>query len=161
MRHILTHPCIGGFASVRLPKGPKGTLANVIARDQSGAPLTPHQGIIPSQTWLELQEKIGQRGLAERQYENGVPELSGWKFSRCAMCEGSMGKSGCYYMCANPIGHGGLSVQTAHLDDYVARQVWAKITNADLADPDDQAWLVAAALRFAEQEDLSSLIATP
>ncbi len=158
VRHILTHPCIGGFASVRVPKGPKGTLANVIARDESGTPLTPHQGIIPGQTWLELQEKIGQRGLAERQYENSVPSLlSGWKFSRCATCEGSMGKSGRYYMCANPVGHGGLSVQIVHLDDHVARRVWAKISSADLSDPDDQAWLVAAAARFAEQEDLAGV----
>ncbi|MFD5916397.1 recombinase family protein [Kitasatospora sp. NPDC058201] len=158
VRHILTHPCIGGFASARLPKGPKGTLTNVIARDGSGAPLAPHKGIIPGQTWLELQEKIGQRGLAERQYENSVPELlSGWKFSRCAKCEGSMGKSGRYYMCANPIGHGGLSVQITHLDDFVARRVWAKISNADLSDPEDQAWLVAAAVRFAEQQDLAGV----
>jgi DNA invertase Pin-like site-specific DNA recombinase len=158
VRHILSHPCIGGFASVRVPKGPKGTLTNVIARDESGTPLTPHEGIISGQRWLELQEKRGERGRATRALEKSVPELlAGWKFMRCDVCEGSMGKNGLYYACSNPIGHGGLSVQIVHLDTHVAGAVWARIANSDLSDPDDREWLAAAAARFAKQEDLAGV----
>lgn len=158
VRGILTHPCIGGFASQRVPKGPKGTLTNVIARDGSGAPLEPHTGIITGAEWLRLQEVIGQRGISQRKQGKATPELlSGWKFIRCGVCEGSLGKTGAYYMCANPVGHGGLAVQISHLDDYVAQRVWAKIRNADLSDPDDRAWLFAAAARFAIQKDLAGV----
>lgn len=158
VRHILTHPCIGGFGSVRVPKGPKGTLYNVVARSDAGEPLTPHKGIITGAEWLRLQEALGQRGKATRKHGTSEPMLlSGWKFLRCGLCEGSMGKTSTYYVCANPIGHGGLSVQITHLDAHVAESVWARIANSDLSDPDDREWLAAAAARFAKQEDLAGV----
>ncbi|MFZ4301633.1 hypothetical protein ACOZE3_27425 [Streptomyces cinereoruber] len=42
------------------------------------------------------------------------------------------------YMCANPKGHGGLSIKRKDADDYVARRVWARLAAADVADHEDR-----------------------
>jgi hypothetical protein len=159
VRSILTHPAIGGFAVVREARGEKGTLYNVIARDDAGQPLAPHTGIITGAEWLHLQEKVaGSKPKPGRKPGKATARLlSGWRFATCDVCGNSLGQSQKHYMCANPVGHGGLAVQIEHLDDYVARRVWAKLTTADMSDEVDRAWLIAAATRFAEQRDLSGV----
>jgi len=159
VRGIVTHPAIGGFAVAREPRGAKGTLYNVIARDESGQPLTPHKGILTGAQWLLMQEKVGTRKLKPGSRPvKAVPQLlSGWRFARCGLCDNALGQAKPYYLCANPVGHGGLAVQIGQADNYVARRVWSKIAAADMSDPTDRAWLIAAATRFAEQRDLSGV----
>ncbi|GCB46574.1 phage integrase [Streptomyces sp. NL15-2K] len=162
VRWILNHPAIGGFASERVKRGK--AYVNVIARDETGAPLTTHRGIIPGAKWLELQERRKKRNKANRQ-PGGTADaklLSGWRFMTCGLCVGSMGQSKNnggqdYYMCANPKGHGGLSIKREYVDDYVARRVWARLVNADMNNEEDREWVAAAALRFAQQTDLAGV----
>lgn len=162
VRWILNHPAIGGFASERTKRGK--AYVNVIARDATGAPLTPHTGIIDGAKWLELQEHRKKRNKSNRQ-PGGTAEarlLSGWRFARCGICEGSMGQTKNnggqdYYMCSNPKGHGGLSVKRVDADDYVARRVWARLVNADMDNDEDREWVAAAALRFAAQKDMAGV----
>ncbi|WP_322726225.1 recombinase family protein [Streptomyces spongiae] len=162
VRWILNHPAIGGFASQRVKRGK--AYVNVIARNETGAPLTPHRGIISGAAWLELQELRSRSTKSNRQPGGeATPRLlSGWRFMRCGICEGSMGQTKNnggqdYYMCANPKGHGGLSVKRKDADDYVARRVWARLANADMDDEADREWVAAAALRFAVQRDLAGV----
>ncbi|MCM1972637.1 recombinase family protein [Streptomyces sp. G1] len=158
VRWILNHPAIGGFASERVKRGK--AYVNVIARDEAGSPLAPHRGIIDGAKWLELQDRRNKRNKTNRQ-PGGTAEprlLSGWRFTRCGVCEGSMGQTKNnggqdYYMCSNPKGHGGLSIKRDHVDDYVARRVWARLVNADMDRQEDREWVAAAALRFAQQAD--------
>ncbi|MFF9849960.1 recombinase family protein [Streptomyces litmocidini] len=160
VKWILSHPAIGGFASERVKRGK--TYENVIARNLVGKPLTPHRGIIPGPKWLELQEKRKARTRPNRKLGGEVVPtlLSGWRFSTCGLCAGALGqtsdRSTGAYMCANPKGHGGLSIGRDVLDDFVARCVWARLENADMDNPEDRAWVEAAAQRFAHQKDLSS-----
>ncbi len=172
VRWILNHPAIGGFAFERVKRGK--AYVNVIRRDETGKPLTPHTGILTGAEWLELQEHRNgpQRANQRPGRADAVPTLlSGWRFLGCAVCGGSMGKSGGtagrngktsqpVYMCANPKGHGGLSIARAELDDYVARRVWARLTNADMDDEDDREWVAAAAARYAAQKDLAGVAET-
>jgi DNA invertase Pin-like site-specific DNA recombinase len=169
VRWILNHPAIGGFASDRVLRGKAHV--NVIARDETGKPLTPHTGLITGARWLELQEARKKRSRPD--FRPGGEEitptlLSGWRFTRCGVCRGSMGQTGGTkgrngtlsagsYMCANPKGHGGLAIRREMLDDYVANRVWARLTHADMDDPADRVWVEAAALRFAAQTDLAGV----
>lgn len=167
VRWILNHPAIGGFAVERVKRGKAHE--NVIARDSTGKPLTPHTGIITGAEWLELQERRKSRSKPQcRPGGDSVNAtlLSGWRFLTCGVCGGSMGQTGGTtmrngkqsdggYMCANPKGHGGLMITRPTLDEYVARRVWARLTTADMADPADRAWVEAAALRYAAQRDLA------
>ncbi|MFF8442945.1 recombinase family protein [Streptomyces californicus] len=162
VRWILSHPAIGGFASERVKRGK--AYVNVIARNEAGAPLTPHRGVIEGARWLELQERRSKRTKTNRQpCGEAMPTLlSGWRFTTCGICSGSMGQSKNnggqdYYMCANPKGHGGLSVKRDQLDDYVAGCVWARLQAANIDDEQDREWLAEAALRFALQRDLSGV----
>ncbi|MFF5426035.1 MULTISPECIES: recombinase family protein [unclassified Streptomyces] len=162
VRWILSHPAIGGFASERVKRGK--AYVNVIARDEGGAPLTPHRGVVPGAKWLELQEQRSKRNKTDRQPggEATPTLLSGWRFTTCGICTGSVGQSRNnggqdYYMCANPKGHGGLSIKRKDADDYVARRVWARLAAADVDDREDREWLAEAALRFALQRDLSGV----
>nr|WP_037968412.1 recombinase family protein [Streptomyces sp. SS] len=158
---ILTHPAIGGFASERVKRGK--SYVNVIARNRVGKPLAPHRGIISGAKWLELQEKRKARTTPNRKPSGDtIPTLlSGWRFSTCGLCTGSVGQSpgngDGSYMCANPKGHGGLSIKRSELDDFVARRVWARLANADMENDDDREWVAAAARRFAHQKDLTSI----
>ncbi|MEU3980375.1 recombinase family protein [Streptomyces sp. NPDC026672] len=168
VRWILNHPAIGGFAYERVKHGKAHV--NIIRRDPSGKPLTPHTGIISGSRWLELQEKrSGKVSPARKPGAEVKPTLlSGWRFLGCRVCGGSMGQSqggrkrngelaeGAY-MCSNPKGHGGLTIKRSELDDYVARQVWARLHTADMDDKDDRAWVAAAADRFARQRDLAGV----
>ncbi|WP_326699421.1 recombinase family protein [Streptomyces sp. NBC_01754] len=162
VRWILSHPAIGGFASERVKRGK--AYVNVIARNEAGVPLTPHRGVIEGARWLELQERRSKRTKTNRQPggEATPTLLSGWRFTTCGICSGSMGQSKNnggqdYYMCANPKGHGGLSIKRDQLDDYVAGCVWARLHAADIDDEEDRGWLAEAALRFALQRDLSGV----
>ncbi|MFE9767069.1 recombinase family protein [Streptomyces sp. NPDC005808] len=168
VRWILNHPAIGGFAFERVKHG-KAHI-NVIRRDPGGKPLTPHTGILSGSKWLELQEKRSGKKLSDRKPGAEVEPtlLSGWRFLGCHICGGSMGQSQGgrkrngdiaegNYMCANPKGHGGLSVKRSELDEYVAGKVWARLRTADMEDEHDQAWIAAAAERFALQHDLAGV----
>lgn len=162
VRWILSHPAVGGFASERVKRGK--AYVNVIARDEGGAPMTPHRGVVAGAKWLELQEKRSKRNKTNRQPggEATPTLLSGWRFATCEICTGSLGQSKNnggqdYYMCANPKGHGGLSIKRKDADDYVARCVWARLAAADVDDHEDREWLAEAALRFALQHDLSGV----
>ncbi|MGO4426032.1 recombinase family protein, partial [Streptomyces sp. MCAF7] len=62
-----------------------------------------------------------------------------------------------YYMCANPKGHGGLSIKRKDADDHVARRVWARLSSADMNDEEDREWVAAAALRYVAQADLAGV----
>ncbi|MFJ5076805.1 recombinase family protein [Streptomyces sp. NPDC088553] len=162
VRWILSHPAVGGFASERVKRGK--AYVNVIARDGGGAPLSPHRGVVAGARWLELQERRSKRTRTNRQPggEATPTLLSGWRFATCEICTGSLGQSKNnggqdYYMCANPKGHGGLSIKRKDADDHVARCVWARLTGADPDDDEDREWLAQAALRFALQRDLSGV----
>lgn len=168
VRWILNHPAIGGFAFERVKHG-KAHI-NVIRRDPGGKPLTPHTGILSGSKWLELQEKRSGKNLSDRKPGAEVEPtlLSGWRFLGCRICGGSMGQSQGgrkrngdlaegNYMCANPKGHGGLSVKRSELDEFVASKVWARLRTADMEDEHDQAWIAAAAERFALQHDLAGV----
>ncbi|MZE53490.1 recombinase family protein [Streptomyces sp. SID5770] len=162
VRWILSHPAIGGFASERVKRGK--AYVNVIARDEGGAPLTPHRGVVAGAEWLELQEQWSKRNKTNRQPGGeAIPTLlSGWRFTTCGICTGSMGQTKNnggqdYYMCANPKGHGGLSIKRKDADDYVAQRVWARLAAADVDDQEDREWLAEAALRFALRHDLSGV----
>lgn len=168
VRWILNHPAIGGFAFERMKQGK--SYVNAIRRDITGKPLTPHRGIIPGARWLELQEKRGTKmNPARKPGSEAVPTLlSGWQFATCRICTGSIGQSpgsrkrngelsDGVYMCSNPKGHGGLSIKRADLDDYIAARVWARLSAADMEDAEDQAWVAAAAERFAMQSDLAGV----
>ncbi|MFH9722700.1 recombinase family protein [Streptomyces sp. NPDC017254] len=162
VRWILSHPAVGGFASERVKRGEAHV--NVIARDEGGAPLTPHRGVVAGARWLELQEKRSKRTKTNRQPggEAAPTLLSGWRFATCGICTGSLGRSRSNggqdsSMCANPKGHGGLSIKRKDADEHVARCVWARLTGADPDDDEDREWLAQAALRFALQRDLSGV----
>ncbi|MFD5640725.1 recombinase family protein [Streptomyces anulatus] len=169
VRWILNHPAIGGFAFERVKHG-KAHI-NVIRRDETGAPLTPHRGILTGARWLEVQEKRGNPTNPTRKPGNDevAPTLlSGWRFTTCGICHGSMGQSpgsrkrngelsDGVYMCSNPKGHGGLAIKRAEIDEYVAQRVWARLSAADMEDAEDQAWVAAAAERFALQKDLAGV----
>ncbi|MEV0126803.1 recombinase family protein [Streptomyces sp. NPDC050703] len=162
VRWILDHPAIGGFASTRVKRGK--AYVNVIARDEAGSPLTPHRGIISGARWLELQEhrKLPSKYTRQPGGEAVPTLLSGWRFSDCGVCTGSVGQSEATdghgtYMCANPKGHGGLSIRRKDADEYVARRVWQRLITADMADEDDRAWVAAVAVRYARQKDLAGV----
>ncbi|MDX2293746.1 MULTISPECIES: recombinase family protein [Streptomyces] len=162
VRWILSHPAIGGFASERVKRGK--AYVNVIARNEGGAPLTPHRGVVPGAKWWELQEQRSKRNKTNRQPggEATPTLLSGWRFTTCGICTGSMGQSKNnggqdYYMCANPKGHGGLSIKRKDADDYVAGRVWARLAAVDMDDEEDREWVAEAALRFALRRDLSGV----
>ncbi|MGW4701272.1 recombinase family protein [Streptomyces sp. NPDC004285] len=162
VRWILSHPAVGGFASERVKRGK--AYVNVIARNEGGAPLTPHRGVVGGARWLELQERRSRRSKTNRQPggEAAPTLLSGWRFATCAICTGSLGQSRNKdgqdsYMCANPKGHGGLSIKRKDADDHVARSVWARLTGADPDEDEDREWLAQAALRFALRRDLSGV----
>lgn len=162
---ILSHPAIGGFASQRVKRGK--AYVNVVRRDPSGKPLTPHRGIVKGARWLELQAKRNRLTDSTRltgSTETEATLLSGWRFTSCGLCAGGMGQSpgglkrngqpaDPMYMCANPRGHGGLAIRRAALDEYVARRVWARLSTADMDDERDRDWVAAAAQRFALQHD--------
>lgn len=159
VRWILSHPAIGGFASERVKRGK--VYVNVIAQNEAGTPLTPHRGVIPGARWLELQEKRSKRARNDRQPGGEVTPtlLSGWRFTTCGICTGSMGQTKSnggqgYYMCSNPKGHGGLSIKRKDADDHVAGRVWARLADADVDDGTDREWVAEAALRFATHRDL-------
>lgn len=162
VRWILSHPAIGGFASERVKRGKAHV--NVIARNEAGEPMSPHRGVIEGTRWLELQELRSKRTKTNRQPggEAAPTLMSGWRFTTCGVCSGSMGQSRNnggqdYYMCANPKGHGGLSIKRNDLDHYVAGRVWARLRSADVDDAEDRKWLADAVLRFALQRDLSGV----
>lgn len=157
VRWILNHPAIGGFANERVKRGKAHV--NVVARDATGKPLAPHRGIISGTRWLELQEVRKLRSNPNRRTgTEAIPTLlAGWRFTTCQVCGGSVGQSPGVYMCANPKGHGGLSIKRDVMDDFVARRVWARLANADMEDDDDRDWVAAAAVRFAAQRDLAGI----
>lgn len=168
VRWILNHPAIGGFAFERVQRGK--SFVNVIRRDPGGKPLTTHTGIISGSRWLELQEKRNGKLNPDRKPPTDVVPtlLSGWMFLECGICDGSMGQTSGgrkrngeladgNYMCSNPKGHGGLTVKRSEVDEYVARRVWQRLATADMEDEDDQAWVAAAAERFAFQRDLAKV----
>ncbi|MGW0530650.1 recombinase family protein [Streptomyces sp. NPDC003032] len=168
VRWILNHPAIGGFAFERVKRGK--AYVNVIRRDTTGKPLTPHTGIMSGSRWLELQEKRSGKQKPDRKPAADVEPtlLSGWMFLGCGICDGSMGqspggtkrngeKAEGNYMCSNPKGHGGLTVKRSEIDEYVARRVWQRLATADMEDEDDQTWVAAAAERFALQRDLAGV----
>ncbi|WP_051819364.1 recombinase family protein [Streptomyces sp. NRRL S-920] len=159
---ILDHPAIGGFASERVKRGK--SYVNAVARDSTGAPLTPHKGIITGAKWLQLQEVRKKPTKANRQPggESDPTLMSGWRFLTCRLCGGSAGQTpstsgGGSYMCSNPKGHGGLSIKREAADDYVAQRVWSRLLTADIENEDERHWLAAAALRFARQHDLAGV----
>ncbi len=162
VRWIINHPAIGGFASERVKRGK--AYENVVAQDAAGKPMAPHRGIVTGAKWLELQERRKKRN-ANRKPGNGetAPRLlSGWRFSTCGICAGSIGQAKNnggqdYYMCANPKGHGGLSIKREEADHYVAGKVWARLIAADMEDETDRGWVAAAALRHAGQKDLAGV----
>lgn len=162
VRWIINHPAIGGFASERVKRGK--AYENVVARGAAGKPMAPHRGIIAGAKWLELQERRKKRNANRKPgSEETTPRLlSGWRFSTCGICIGSIGQTKNnggqdYYMCANPKGHGGLSIKREEADSYVAGKVWARLINADMDDETDRSWVAAAALRYAGQKDLAGV----
>ncbi|MEU1023662.1 recombinase family protein [Streptomyces sp. NPDC005904] len=162
VRWIINHPAVGGFASERVKRGK--AYENVVAQDAAGKPMAPHRGIVTGAKWLELRERRKKRN-ANRKPGNGetTPRLlSGWRFSTCGICAGSIGQAKNnggqdYYMCANPKGHGGLSIKREEADHYVAGKVWARLIAADMEDETDRGWVAAAALRHAGQKDLAGV----
>ncbi|MEU1414745.1 recombinase family protein [Streptomyces sp. NPDC005731] len=155
---ILRDPRLAGYAAER-----HGT-KRVILRDNSGAPLAAHEGIVPVDDWWRLQDVLdGRTPQVVRQGGRSVPSLlgsAGMLF--CEVCGSSMvtdkrnGKP--LYRCnraqsgAVP-GHGGLAINMDAADDVVARTVWSRLTAQDPEDPEDLEWLAEAARRFAAQGD--------
>ncbi|MFF7361092.1 recombinase family protein [Streptomyces sp. NPDC008125] len=168
VRWILNHPGIGGFAYERVKHGK--SYVNVIRRDETGKPLTPHTGIISGSRWLALNELRSKKvNPARKPGADSIPSLlAGWRFLGCHICKGSMTKNASgkmrngspanpQYMCANPKGHGGMAVIMSTLDNYVAQRVWARLATVDMEDENDRAWVAVAAQRFALQNNLAGV----
>ncbi|WP_406362886.1 recombinase family protein [Streptomyces sp. NBC_00715] len=152
---ILRDPRLAGYAAER-----QGT-KRVILRNDSGAPLVAHEGIVPADDWWQLQHVLdGRTPQVVRQGGRSVPSLlgsAGMLF--CEVCGSSMvtdkrnGKQ--LYRCnraqsgAVP-GHGGLAINMDAADDVVARTVWSRLTALD---PEDLEWLAEASRRIAAQAD--------
>lgn len=155
---ILRDPRLAGYAAER-----QGT-KRVILRDDSGAPLVAHEGIVPADDWWRLQDVLdGRTPQVVRQGGRSVPSLLGGAgMLFCGVCGSSMvtdrrnGKQ--LYRCnraqsgAVP-GHGGLAINMEAADDVVARTVWSRLTALDPEDSEDLEWLGEAARRCAAQAD--------
>jgi site-specific DNA recombinase len=155
---ILRDPRLAGYAAER-----QGT-KRVILRDDSGAPLVAHEGIVPADDWWRLQDVLdGRAPQVVRQGGRSVPSLLGGAgMLFCGVCGSSMvtdkrnGKP--LYRCNRAqsgavAGHGGLAINMDAADDVVARTVWGRLTALDPRDPEDLEWLAEAARRFAAQAD--------
>ncbi|MFD5518637.1 recombinase family protein [Streptomyces sp. NPDC127066] len=155
---ILRDPRLAGYAAER-----QGT-KRVILRDDSGAPLAAHKGIIPSDDWWRLQEVLdGRAPQVVKQGARSVPSLlGGTGMLFCGVCGSSMvtdkrdGKQ--LYRCNRAMsgavpGHGGLAINMEAADAVVTRTVWGRLTALDPREPEDLEWLAEAARRFAAQAD--------
>jgi hypothetical protein len=155
---ILRDPRLAGYASEN--QGVK----RVVVRDDSGAPLKAHEGIVPTEEWWRLQDVLnGRTPHIVKQGGRSVPSLlgsAGMLF--CGVCGSTMvtdkraGKP--LYRCNRAMhgavpGHGGLAINMDVTDDVVARTVWSRLTALDPEDPDDLDLLAEASRRFATQAD--------
>ncbi|MEN1890649.1 recombinase family protein [Streptomyces mirabilis] len=155
---ILRDPRLAGYAAER-----QGTKRAVL-RDNSGAPLVSHEGIVPADDWWRLQDVLdGRTPHVVRQGGRSVPSLLGGAgMLFCGVCGSSMvtdkRNDKQLYRCNRAQsgavqGHGGLAINMDAADDVVARTVWSRLTALDPRDPEDLEWLAEAARRFAAQAD--------
>lgn len=155
---ILRDPRLAGYAAEN--QGVK----RAVVRDDTGAPLVAHEGIVPADDWWRLQDVLdGRTPQIVKQGGRSVPSLlgsAGMLF--CGVCGSTMvtdnrnGKP--LYRCNRAVsgaveGHGGLAINMDVTDDVVARVVWSRLTALDPEDPADLEWLAEASRRFAAQAD--------
>ncbi|MFC7966856.1 recombinase family protein [Streptomyces cinereoruber] len=170
---VLRDPRLAGFAAVwegrvmpttdeegtRVP-GKVGK--RVILRDDSGAPLMSHGGIIEPAEWWALQDVLdGRTKIVTRSGRRVATLLAGHGFLSCDVCGSVMvadKRNGVrYYKCNRATGsvpgHGGLTINMEQTDDEVARRVWSRLEALDPDDPEELEWLAEAARRFAMQQE--------
>ena len=168
---VLRDPRLAGYAAEwRKNVNGKGR-ERVPMRTEDGSPLVAHGGIVTPVEWLEVCAALNSRtGPVPRQRpatqgrSSERSLMGGWNFLFCGVC-GSIMVVDWYrdcYRCNRRggtvvPGHGGLGITSSIVDTVVARQVWYRLANADLEDPEDAAWLVAAAQRFARQHEVADV----
>ncbi|MFB6848219.1 recombinase family protein [Streptomyces sp. NPDC056373] len=157
----LRDPRIAGMAANRV-----GSDKWEIRRNANGDPIHVHEPIITPAEWYVLQIAISTEGKHRREYHGGTYLLTGWPFlySYCgATMSTTITKSVPRYRsnrevsAARQMGKQRVSIQVEATDDYVARRVWARMMAADPEDPEDATLLVAAAQRFARQQDTAGI----
>ncbi|KUO21213.1 hypothetical protein AQJ91_09550 [Streptomyces dysideae] len=153
----LRDPRIAGMAANRV-----GSDKWEIRRNADGDPIHVHEPIITPAEWYALQIAISTEGKHRREYHGGTYLLTGWPFLY-SYCGATMSTtitkgvpryrsnrevSAARQMCKQRV-----SIQVEATDDYLVRQVWARVMNADPEDPEDATLLAAAAQRFAQRQD--------
>lgn len=160
---ILRDPRLAGFAIEWTGRKEGSRGKREILRDDTGAPLAAHQGIVDPEVWWRLQAVLDGRTPTQKRAARAVPTLlGGMGLLFCGVCGSVMvadkrnGKR--LYRCNRASaglvpGHGGLAINMAKTDDVVSRDVWSRLEALDPADPDDLEILSEAARRFAAQQD--------
>jgi hypothetical protein len=165
VHRVLRDPLIAGMAADKV-----GVYHYEIRMGEDGTPLHVHEGIITPAKWYRLQNALGAAGKKGRQVDGATQTLlTGWNFARCE-CGAFHTYAGQptasrspYYRCSRTAdarkalgtGHTANAIQTAPLDEYVTRRVFARMLALDPTDPDDLTLAREAARRFAAQTDTS------
>lgn len=158
---ILRHPHLAGYMTepVYVPQksnpAKQRVVGHKIVRDEDGDPIQAWDPIIEPAEWFELQAWLDQR--PERKWESRVATLlSSMELLYCE-CKRPMGggastrPTGGTYSCSRQRGvqpkadehEGGVSINTASLDDHVARRIFDRISTAE-GDPETLEMIAAA-----------------
>lgn len=162
---LLRHPALAGFAAQWVTDSDGKHRRREVMRGKDGAPMRAHQGVLEPVEWYQLQDVLKGRSRVSnrpRNPENSRMLLGGWGILRCGVCDANMiyeaGQK--RYTCPRPtsrLNSHGLTIRAEVADDIAARQVWARLANADIENENDREWLAAAALRYARQRDTAGL----
>ncbi|MEU3710277.1 recombinase family protein [Streptomyces catenulae] len=168
---ILRDPRLAGYAiewqgrTIRTKDTPGTAGKRTILRDETGAPMEAHEGIVESDEWWRLQDVLDGRTPVVRQTRRSVPSLlAGAGMLFCGVCGSVMvtdkRKEKLLYRCNRASaglvpGHGGLAIDMATANEVVVRKVWHRLGTLDPADEDDREKLAEAVRRFAAQTDTS------
>ncbi|MYW03901.1 recombinase family protein [Streptomyces sp. SID3343] len=125
---------------------------------KSQEPVISHEAILRPADWYELQTWLSGRGRGKGLHR-GTMLLSGLGKLFCedgfTMSSNGTHDSTASYRCSRPKGaatgghEGGNSIKRDHLEDFVVRSVFTKVTSADGDDPADVAFIREATRRFA------------
>lgn len=157
---FLQDPRIAGFATATQELKDKRLNRREIMRDEDGAPIAPHTGLITPDRWYALQDKLSgrrrpfapPRGDAERTL------LGVWGIAVCGKCAHTLYCAhgpGDYHCNLPRVLTRGQARHTVRirmkvLDEFVASRVWARVEALDpLTNDEDAALLAEATRRFA------------